>query len=70
MGLMIRYHDPRRPGDSIITMISGKGMAVAAINRLEEHGFVVDRITVSSPRFARPRLAHRSGSRALSSAEP
>jgi hypothetical protein len=54
MGMMILYHDPRRPGDGGMTMITGQVTAAAAIDRLEERGFVVDKLTVSSPR-----LAHR-----------
>jgi len=58
MGIMILYHDPRRPDDGGITMIAGQQTAVAAINRLEERGFVVDRVTVSSPRFSPARISN------------
>jgi hypothetical protein len=52
MGMMIRYHDPRRPGEGGMTMIAGQSTAAAAINRLEEWGLVVDKITVSASQFA------------------
>jgi hypothetical protein len=54
MGMIILYRDPRRPDEGGMTMIAGQMMAGAAIDRLEERGFVVEKITISSPQ-----LAHR-----------
>jgi hypothetical protein len=58
MGIMILHHDPRPPDDGGITMIAGQPTAVAATNRLEERGFVVDRVTVSAPRFSPAKISN------------
>jgi hypothetical protein len=58
MGIMIFYHDPQRPADGGITMIAGQVTAIAEIHRLEKRGFVVDKVTVSSPRFSPTKISN------------
>ena len=50
MSLTILYHNPARPDDDGMTMISGQVEAAAVLNRLATRGFVIDKITVGPAR--------------------
>jgi len=52
--MMILYHDPRRPDEGGMTMIAGQVEGEATIDRLEQRGFVVDKITVFSTEKSMP----------------
>jgi len=46
--LTILYHDPQQPHERGMTMIAAQVEAAAMIDRLEQRGFVVEKITLVS----------------------
>jgi hypothetical protein len=50
MSLTILYHNPARPDDDGMTMISGQAEAAAVLDQLATRGFVIDKITLGPVR--------------------
>jgi hypothetical protein len=53
MSLTIQYHNPERPAEASMTLITGQPRAAAIIAQLERRGLVVDKITFTAPRRGR-----------------
>jgi hypothetical protein len=53
VSLTILYHNPERPAEAGMTLITGQPKATAIIAQLERRGFVVDKITFTAPRLGR-----------------
>jgi len=54
VSLTILYHNPERPAEAGMTVISDGTVAAAVIGQLERRGFVVDKITFAEPRRVLP----------------
>jgi hypothetical protein len=46
MSLTILYSDPYRPHEAGMTMIVGRAKAAAMMDHLEQHGFLINKITL------------------------
>lgn len=49
MSLTILFHNPQRPDEAGMTMITDRTMATAVMGQLERRGFVVDKISFAEP---------------------
>ena len=55
MALTILYHNPERPNEAGMTMITDRTVTTEVIRQLEKRGFVVDKITARpSPKTLLP----------------